>query len=311
MNAMIYILLAAYNGEKFIREQIDSLLAQTVQDFKLFVSDDRSTDSTDAILRDYARAWPEKIFVSRRQENTGSPKHNFTRMMIEHKSDYVMLCDQDDVWLPDKIEKSLREMQAMERLYGSDLPIAITTDLSVVDAELRLIAESCARFMNGDGVKTSLSSVIVQCPLTGCTAMYNRALADLIRAEPDYMVMHDWWLALAASAFGKIGRIPEPTVLYRQHGENNTGAKNMRSLKFIVYKMTHSEEMKSAIDNTYTQARSFLEVYRDDLLEHQRQLLETYISVPGMNKWKRARTIWKLRTLKQGVKRKVAQFIVV
>ena len=309
---MIHILLASYNGEQFIEEQIESLLNQTHQNFRVFINDDNSTDSTYSILQGYARQYPAQIFISRSGSNTGSPKFNFIRMMLKHKGNYVMLCDQDDVWLPDKIEKSVNALREMERLYGADTPILIHSDLKIVDKELKTISESLMRSMKADYSRVTLNSLIIQNTLAGCTAIYNRALAGLLVSEPEYMVMHDWWLALVAGAFGKIGTIYEPTMLYRQHGNNDVGAREMRSLKFIaseIIRSFHSNQVLCALGGTYRQAASFLEAYDGRLGEEQKHLLRTYAAIPEMNKLKRILTVCKLGTLKHGFIRKAAQFL--
>ena len=214
---MISILLASYNGEKYIAEQIESLLGQTIQDFKLFICDDKSTDGTFNIVAEYSQKHPEKIFAEQNSENSGGTKHNFLRMMINHKADYVMLCDQDDVWLPDKIEVTLARMKDMESEYGADTPLLVHTDLKVVNENLKTVSPSFKAAMNANYEKTRLRNQIIQNTLTGCTAMYNRALANLITDIPRFTVMHDWWLNVTASAFGRISAIDAQTVLYRQH----------------------------------------------------------------------------------------------
>ena len=120
---MISILLATYNGEKYIAGQIESLLSQTYKDFKLYICDDKSTDDTYSIITDHALKNPAKIIASQNEINAGGAKYNFIKMLMERKADlamplgqddaddYIMLCDQDDVWLPDKIENSLKKIK--------------------------------------------------------------------------------------------------------------------------------------------------------------------------------------------------------
>jgi len=268
---MISILLAAYNGELFISEQLESLLRQTFQDFVIYIRDDRSTDSTSSIIQKYADQYPQKIFIAQNEKNIGGSKHNFIKMMMEHKDDYVMLCDQDDVWLPDKIEKSLDKIQEIEMVYGKSEPALVHSDLTVVDERLNIISNSVLKEVLSDCSKTSLNKKIIQNTITGCTAMYNRALANLI-SEPQYMIMHDWWILLIAAAFGKIGTIYEPTILYRQHENNDIGAKKKQALlEYVFYKLTHYRETADAINQTYLQANSFLLEYGDRLPLKQRK----------------------------------------
>jgi len=188
---VISILLASYNGENYIAEQIESLLAQTEKDFKLFIRDDKSTDETFSIAQGYERKYPGKIFAMQNSENTGGAKRNFIKMMIEHKDEYVMLCDQDDVWLPDKIEKSLEKIREMEEYYGTSMPILVHTDLKVVDEGLNVISHSYEAMANTSFKNNALRNLLTMNIAAGCTALYNRALADIIQAEPSYFVIHD------------------------------------------------------------------------------------------------------------------------
>ena len=307
---MISILLASYNGEKYIAEQIQSVLSQTVQDFKLLINDDRSTDSTFAIILEYAQRCPEKIFVSKNRKNTGGAKHNFLKMIIEHKDDYIMLCDQDDVWLPDKVQKSLDEIRAMEQKHGTNTPILVHSDLKVVDANLNVISLSYEKMANTSFAKRSLNNLLTMNIAAGCTAMYNRALAGLIASEPDYFVIHDWWLALTASAFGRIGTIHEPTILYRQHGNNDIGAKKVLSFGYIRYVLTHLDEMAVKVNNSYKQAGSFLKFYHDLLSVKQRELLQAYMLIPRLSGIGRLKTVFKHKTFMHSFSRKVAQILI-
>lgn len=309
---MISILMTTYNGGKYISEQINSILHQTVQDASLYVQDDSSTDDTWELLQSYHRQYPDRIIIYQNKENTGNPKYNFYSMMSRICDDYLMLCDQDDVWLPDKIEKTFAKMREMEQTYGKEIPLLIHTDLRVVDSDLSVINLSFKTAMNANYDRVKLKDQIIQNTLTGCTAMYNRALAELLWDRmPDYMVMHDWWLMLIASAFGHIGHINDQTILYRQHGANEIGAKDVRTLRYKIKKLFYYKEIKKAIADTYQQADSFLIYYRKKLSSEQIELLETYCQIPGMNKWNRWRTICRLGVLKNGIARKIANFIFV
>jgi len=307
---MVSVLLATFNGEKYISAQIESLLSQSFQGFKLYICDDRSTDGTFSVISDFAVKYPEKIFVSQNEENAGGAKYNFLKMMIDFKDDYVMLCDQDDVWLSDKIEKSLNKIKEMEEEFGSSIPILVHTDLTVVNDELNVISSSYEKMSNKDFDITSLNFAVTMNNVAGCTAIYNRALADLIRGVPDFIVMHDWWLSLTAAALGKIGAVHEPTVLYRQHKDNDSGAKRVLSIKYIYYVLTHLNRMAAMIDDSYKQAGVFFESFKDRLSEDSSELLCAYASIPGLSRWKRLRVVRKYRTFMFGFARKAAQVLI-
>jgi len=313
---MISILLATYNGEKYISELLDSLLTQTFQDFIIYINDDRSTDSTFSIVSGYAAKYPDKIIARQNDINTGSAKNNFLQMMVDYKDDYVMLCDQDDVWQPDKIKKSIAKIKEMEEEFGKDTPLLVHTDLTVVDEELNVISPSYEKMSNKDFSVTSLNFAVTMSNVAGCTAVYNRTLADYFIIVPDFFVMHDWWLSLTAAVFGRIGTVREPTVLYRQHGDNEKGAKRVLSFKYIFYVLTNLKTMSAMINDSYKQAGVFLEVYKDKLIsdgsepDARSALLGAYSSIPGLSRFKRLGTIRRYKTFMYGKARKAAQIFI-
>ena len=127
---MIYILLATYNGEKYFSEQIESLLSQTYQDWKLWIHDDGSKDNTVKIIKDYANKYPEKIVFLDDDISCGGAKENFTYVLnnIDKNFDYIMFCDQDDLWLPNRIELFLNEVKIQEK-NNPNLPLVSFSDL--------------------------------------------------------------------------------------------------------------------------------------------------------------------------------------
>jgi len=309
---MISILLTSFNGEKFIEMQIDSLFKQSVQDFKLFINDDNSTDSTFSIIQGYALKFPDRVFISQNEANSGSAKANFISMMSIHKNDYVMLCDQDDIWLPDKIEKCLGKIRELELRHGRSTPLLVHSDLTVVGEGLEVISPSHMKRSKARFDRNKFNNLVIQNIVTGCTVMYNRALADLILDnKPEYMIMHDWWLALVASAFGKIGAVSEPTMLYRQHENNEFGANERSSGSHLFHKLFNFNEVTETLDSTYRQTGSFLSLYGEHLPMECAELAEEYSSIPDKKKLDRMRTFSKYRIWKNGFIRKVAQILAV
>jgi len=138
---MIDILLAAYNGERFLKQQIDSILAQSNQDWQLLIRDDNSSDSTVNIIKDYTVKYPHKIRLIEDDRGRLGPALNFGKLLEHTDNDYVMFSDQDDVWLPDKIDLTLNTMKDAEEIYPN-MPILVHTDLKVVNEDLKIIADS-------------------------------------------------------------------------------------------------------------------------------------------------------------------------
>ena len=308
---MISIILPTYNGEKFIAELIESILAQSVKDFKLYIFDDLSTDNTYEIVSDFASRYPDLIIAEQNDTNSGGAGQNFIKLMMRIRNDYIMLCDQDDVWLDDKIELTLEKMKEMEQEFGSAMPVLVHTDLTVTDEKLRVISESYKDMANIKFKFTKLNNLISMNVPTGCTIMYNHALSLLITAEPDFMVMHDWWVALIAATFGKIGSIEAQTVLYRQHGKNSVGAKKVLSLKYITYVLSHIGVMAQKLNDSYRQARSFLKIYSKQLNGVQLELVSAHAYMPRRTRFGKIISLFKYNTFLCGTARKVAQVIVI
>lgn len=215
----INILLSTYNGERFLSQQIDSILNQTVQDWKLLIRDDGSSDGTIAIIKDYVKRDTRIVFCNEdTSENLGVIK-SFHTLLTYEKADYYFFCDQDDVWLEDKLEMCLKRAQAHDR----DLPLMIYTDLQVVNQDLEVMIPSMIRTQSHHA-NTELYQELTENTVTGGTAMINHALAQLWTVTDD-LVMHDWYLALLACAFGELVYIDQPSELYRQHDANVLGAR--------------------------------------------------------------------------------------
>lgn len=307
---MIAILMATYNGEKYLAEQIASILRQTEQDFTLHIRDDASTDGTLAIAQRFAASHPGKISVYANDANTGSSKANFMRMIAETQDDYVMLCDQDDVWLDTKVADTLRCMRALEAEHGRDVPLLVHTDLRVVDADLREVAPSLFESTGVHYQRRAPHEIIVQNNGAGCTMLYNRALAArLAGVSGDGCAMHDWWVMLAASVFGHIGVLKEGTILYRQHGENVVGAKDTRSLRYLL-RVVGPGPMRENLAATYRQAAAFLAAYGDAMTPEVRGLFTGYAALGDMRgKLTRLKTAQRLGTWKAGTGKKLLQMV--
>ncbi len=222
---MIDILLAAFNGEKFIKEQIDSILNQTCRDWQLLIRDDGSTDATVQIIKSYTGKFPDKIWLI--EDNLGNlgTGHNFGRLLEQAESEYIMFSDQDDFWLPEKIELTLNKMKEAERLNPGE-PLLVFTDLKIVDENLNLIADSLWSYHKINPQEGSrLENLVFRDIVTGCTIMINKKLREISVPIPDFSRLHDWWITLKAAKYGKIFILPQATILYRQHSANVSGTR--------------------------------------------------------------------------------------
>jgi glycosyltransferase involved in cell wall biosynthesis len=222
------IALATFQSQRYLRPLLHSLFNQSDQTFSVLVADDGSTDATLDILSEFSFAHPNRIRVLQFEERAGGPCQNFSRLLDAAQAKYLMFCDHDDVWLPNKIETSLKRMREVEAVFGNQTPILVHTDLSVVDHELRPLFSSFSRQEKLSAHISNLRQLMVQNNVTGCTMLLNKALYEIARPIPHGAAMHDWWIALVAAAFGKVSFVENATVLYRQHERNSVGITKRR-----------------------------------------------------------------------------------
>lgn len=244
MDDTIDVLLATYNGEKYIREQIESLLSQTYKNFRLIISDDCSKDSTRAILKEYEEK-DNRIEVYYQENNLGCIG-NFEFLLNKVKNDIYMFSDQDDYWLPTKIEHTYKKMKVSK----ADL---VFTDLEVVDNNLSMLYQSFNDYMKlSRKIKKCIGTYKLQylynC-VTGCTLMSKKEFLDLILPLPrgSKYILHDAWIADTVANNGKIEYLDEKTIKYRQHTDNQVGIEKI-SHKFSDFNSVRNLFLDVKID---------------------------------------------------------------
>ena len=297
--AEIDILMAAYNGERFIAEQIDSLLAQTCQDFRLIIRDDGSSDNTPAIIADYAQKYPGKIEIVHDDVVCKDPTKNFMELLKHAQADYVMFCDQDDVWLPYKVQVTLWHMKKTER-KNPGLPVMVFSGMKLVDADLNSLGGlMCVDIPE----KRYTFRELLPCNCAaGCTQMMNRLMYEDLGEWKECIKFHDWWTSLYASALGVIEHIPSVLMLYRQHEHNVIGAKQNKKLK------SPFEELRRVKKNFYMDRERielFAERYHDKLSEDIKRDIREHLKLFGKSRIGRIIAIYKLDYMfEKGFKRK-------
>ncbi len=295
--------MATYNGGRYIRQQICSIQQQEHADWILLVRDDGSSDDTVAIVADIsARDARIKLIhdTSSRQGAIG----NFSILMqvaLESGADYLLFADQDDVWAPEKILTMLGAMHTLEQTQSQEVPLLIHCDLAVVGEELRPIADSFVRFSRLSPEEAGLGLLLCQNQVTGCACLINRALLALACPVPSQILMHDWWVALIASAAGKIGFIPTPMVLYRQHGGNVLGAVPFRvRLMRLVFSPKQWSRHVAVIKQSFNQAAMLERRLRERAIALSSAVhdqIHTYANVLHTAAFKR---VWYLRAARIG-----------
>lgn len=275
--------MATFNGQKYLDDQISSIVNQDNNNWHVYIRDDGSTDKTRLIIGKYVKKFPDKFTDLSSISGGGNSKSNFftiLRWVTKNVDpDYYMLCDQDDYWLPDKISVCL------DKFGKKEIPTLVHTDLRVVDRKLNIINDSFLKYMNSNSKYRSLERLLVQNNITGCTMMWNKELNKKVSYIDDKRIlMHDWWIALIASAFGNIYFVDKATVLYRQHNGNVVGAKKVKSLKYILDKLRGKQEIINSLDNTISQANVFNNEYYGKLSKKYQKILQGFSNIKQRNK---------------------------
>ena len=305
------ILLPAYNGSSYFDEQIESLRRQSVSEFRVVLYDDRSEDDTQAKIDALVREEPARFRrIASRPHRLGACAA-FADLLAATEASRVMFCDHDDVWLPNKIERTLEAMCRAESRHGPNTPILVFTDLQIVDASLRLICRSYWQYQRMDPRRLSLPQQLTQNVPSGCTMMLNRPLVERCRPIPPQAVMHDHWVSLVAAALGRFEYVPEATVLYRQHGRNVFGATGGGPLQLASRARQGLASMRERFYRNVEQAKAFLDRYRVQLDAEQVRLLEAFASLQQQGPLARRATLLRHRILKSGLARNLASMVVV
>ena len=267
----VNILMSTYNGQQFLAEQIRSIQEQSYTDWTLFIRDDGSSDNTKEILKDFEHQDSRIHLIDNdKSDNLGVIK-SFHKLVNHDRADYYFFSDQDDVWLPNKLELSLKEAQN----YLADLPLMVYMDLKVVNQDLKIMTESMVKSQSHHA-NTELVQELTENTVTGGVAMINHALAEMWQ-ETDDILMHDWYLALLASAFGNLVFIDQPGELYRQHSDNVLGARTL-SKRFRKWIRPHIlfAVYWDLIKNSQKQARHLLQM---PLSQSNRELIEAFVTI--------------------------------
>lgn len=303
----VTIVMASYNGAHYIREQIDSILANTYQDWKLWVCDDGSKDKTADIIHEYEARYPGKIQFHQNEKNLGVTL-NFLHGISLEESSYYMFCDQDDVWMEDKIAVTLAKAKELEQ-GCPDAPVTVFTDARVVDGELKPIYESFYRNSRLNTDRTDLAHLLMENKLIGCTILFNSKVKDLLTNLPKSARVHDWWVALVSASFGKIAYLDRATLLYRQHEHNVIGNQNYSS--YIQNRLGSLRAQKQVLLATQKQAEEFLSIYGDRLTAENRRLVADFAILHQMNWFHRRCLLLRRGYLKTGLVRNLGIMLLI
>jgi len=232
------ILLATYNGEKYLEAQLESLLLQTYKDFKIIVHDDNSTDNTVKIIREYTQDYPDKFIFIDDTISYANASANFNFLLTQSHAEYIMFCDQDDVWLAQKVERSIKVIKTLESQHPSTATM-VFSDLEVVDENLKVLAKSMwSQQKLNPHISQNLDDLLALNVVSGCTMMFNKHCHKFISPIPHHDITHDHWVAVNIARYGYISFIKEALIQYRQHPDNTIGAQS-QGVQYFFFKIIH------------------------------------------------------------------------
>ena len=262
----VQILLSTYNGARYLKPLMESLLAQDFPDVEILVRDDGSSDSTTDLLRAYATTRATVKVIP--GIHLGFIRSFFTLLKLASPTaDYLALCDQDDVWREDKVSRAV----AFLRRCPSEIPALYCSRLAVVDEDLQPLKYS-------DLPRRGLSfrNALVENQVTGCTSLLNEATRRLLTRVPSACISHDWWMYLVVSAFGTVVYDEEPRILYRRHASNIFGVPAGKRID--RWKSKLRQFIKDGKDKRIMkQAEEFRRIYGAALPDEHRTVIERFL----------------------------------
>lgn len=278
MSSNISVIMATYNGGNYLREQLDSILHQSLAPNEIIVGDDQSTDQTATILTEYAHLGLLKYHINNQRKgvigNFKSAAENTT------SGNYIAFADQDDVWLSEKLALSYNALREIE---DPNLPCMVYNDPLIVDVNGNTIGDSLWDVLGFNNYKHTLKTVLFGNPAGGCTMLINPTLANYIPTIPDNCYMHDAWLTLVAYTFGKAHVMPHQVLKYRQHHDNvtfSTAYQPKRRLKRVFEELFAAFKGKSELfASQFIFVRQFYHFFKDDMNADQKALYEQFLAL--------------------------------
>ena len=281
--ATVEILMSTYNGEKYLDAMLQSLIDQSHSDWILTVRDDCSSDATASRLERWRERYPQRIrwLDADDRVNLGLVG-SFSRLLTRSHGAYVMFADQDDIWLPPKIETALAAMRAEEARRPPRWPVLVHTDAIIVDGDLRDTGRtSWSAQGTRPQTRSTFSRMLVENVVLGCTMMLNRPMVEAAGEVPRAAVYHDWWFALVASALGAIVALPEAHIQWRRHGANDSEMSDARAAlgKAVRSPRAMRERLHALLEDSQPRVAVFLDRYRDRLRPDQIAAAEGFLTL--------------------------------
>ncbi|MEC3879544.1 glycosyltransferase family 2 protein [Parapedobacter sp. 10938] len=259
---VVSILMATFNGGAYLREQLDSLIGQTYTSWRLVVHDDGSTDDTLLILGEYQRRDPRISIMDDGVTNLG-PAANFLHLMRHVEAQFYMFCDQDDIWLPEKVNHMVAGIAKYEG------PTVLYTNSYLYVGDTAIAQKSTVIHPS-----TLRDTLFFNSGIQGCAVIFNRQLMDILRPFPDTIAMHDHLITMGAVTFGQIVYLDEVLVWYRQHSKNATGNQPRGTFRKLISFLAVKKPVISR--SHYYANEAFYAHYRELIDVAKKELFQAY-----------------------------------
>ena len=291
VKARIDVLLAAYDGEAYLPQQLTSLERQLLREFRVLWQDDGSSDGTATILREASSRDSRFVAAQRQGEHLG-PCGNFISLLRQSDAPYCALCDQDDVWAPDHLLSLMSMMEKAEAESLAGTPLLVYSDCSLIDGAGRVLHPSMCLHQGWRLDALPLKELLVQTNATGCTMLMNAPLRKLVAEHaPEVPFMHDWIIALVAACFGGSCFVRMPLVDHRVHEGNVIGASRGSLPARALRAVRHGDAVRERIARSYHHARLLLDAWGEIMPEGPREAVEGYLATRELPKLQRVMAV--------------------
>jgi glycosyltransferase involved in cell wall biosynthesis len=231
----VVVALSTYNGEKYLGQQLDSLVRQDYQNYRIVIRDDGSTDSTVLILKSYCKRYPQLFtIISPTLGNIGVTRSFLSLLDHSDGNACMMFCDQDDVWFDGKISAFVERLTQEEKRLGQFQPILVFGDMVVTNETLKECTPSFWRYQRLDvKIAHDWKRVMMSNVVTGCSSLLNPMAVAHLKKAPVLPLLHDHLAAIMIAKDGVLVPLPQPTMFYRQHDSNIEGARSF-GLRYLL-----------------------------------------------------------------------------
>lgn len=302
MPVEVDILLATYNGGKYLDEQLESIFEQDFHNYRILIRDDGSTDSTLDVLSKWKGLNPQKIEIIQDQLGNLGPTGNFNQLMEASTAPYICFCDQDDKWLPKKLSSQVCFIKSLEEKH-LHTGIMIFSDLIMCDENMNVICPSLIEKDRLDTKALGAHQLLMQNVPYGCTTMINRKLLAIVSPIDDRALLHDHWMAIISSLMGGLFYQDEVLIYHRIHENNASRAESEHKKESIndLKSIISNDNFHNYLNKQVHQAQAILEKYQTHLTEQQINMMKDFIRLSSTNGFERKWIIIKNKFFKNTI----------